>query len=314
MSLPSSDSTTLAGLSFEQILGLQWCFGVWQWAISVYNTHFSTCSADCFECWETLCNPDVPYSSKCSCDCLEYVPGGGECTDYAKIVPDTSTCCIEANQYLETEIDSSLTPVSSIGGQCSLHYNRPDDGNVLLSSSNILPTGHLFIIDAIEFECEGCIQSVSLYLNQSTNVSDNTGFTLSIWRPHNSTQSTSIVFVAQDSIPLSFDSQPIKWNNIYRAESTVNGELCFKPGDRLGVDIPMSFDGNILRPQSPDGVAYMLSSSVCNMLNDLLFAQGENTFAVPLIDVTIVSEGNSCIILVCIIGNTVIPLYISITS
>ena len=233
----------------------------------------------------------MPDSSKCSCDCLEYVAGDGECTDYSKRVPDSSTCCMEANHYLETEIASSLTPVSIIGGQCSLHYNQPPDGNVPLSSSNVLPKGNLFIIDAIEFECEGCIQSVSLYLNQSTNVDANTVFTLSVWRPHTSTQNTSIVFVAQDSIPLSFDSQPIRWNNIYRAESTVNGELCFKPGDRLGVSIAMSFDGKIVKSQSSDGVAYLQPFSVCYMLDDLLFTQSANTIDLPLMDVTIVSSG-----------------------
>ena len=294
-SLVSSDSTTPAGLSMEMKFKLQErFFFVAHRAMFLYNAFFLMCSADCFECWDTLCNPDALLSTKCSCDCVKYAPGGDKCTDIDKYEPDTSTCCMEAIQYLKTERDQSLTPVSTISGQCSVYYNQPADENIARSTYRLLPTGRLFLIDAIEFECEGCIQSVSLYLNQSTNVGDFTGFTLLVWQPHTLTQSSSAVFVARDTMSLTFDSQPVMWNNIYRAESAVDRMLCFKPGDRLGVNIPLSFSGKILVPSnSEEGVTYMQPSSVCHELNELVFFEElAKTSQVPLIDVTIVTSGN----------------------
>ena len=236
-----------------------------------------------------MCNPDTPITSEmCSCNCTL---GNDTCTTFSgDNLHDSSTCCSRASECLQEQINQSLAGDSSRSWQCSAYSNQPADQN--RSNYSLLPQGHLFVFDTIEFDCEGCIQSISFYLDQTTNAADNTSFTLSVWRPHTSVIESSIMFVSVESAMLTFNSQPVTWNNVYKAESTVKSRLCFEPGDKLGIALPQSFTGKILTPKYLDSVAYKQCLSVCSVLNEVLFEDAEQKTLVPLIELTVAPSGN----------------------
>ena len=238
-----------------------------------------------------MCNPDTPIPSEmCSCNCTL---SNDTCTNFsADDLDDSVTCYSRASECFQERINQSPTGDGGGSWQCSAYYNQPTDRNVPKSNYSLLPQGHLFVFDAIEFECEGCIQSISFYLDQTTNAADNTSFTLSVWRPHMSVIDGSIVFVSVRSAILTFDSQPVTWNQVYKAESTVKSRLCFEPGDKLGITLPQSFTGKILTPKYLDGVAYKQCLSVCSVLNEVLFEAAAQKTPVPLIDLTVAPSGN----------------------
>ena len=162
----------------------------------------------CRGCWKALCNPDMPIPSEmCSCNCTL---SNGTCTNFSSNdLYDSVTCSSRASECLHEQINQSLAGDSGGRWQCSAYYNQPADQELPSSNYSLLPQGHLFVFDTIEFDCEGCIQSISFYLDQTTNVADNTSFTLSVWRPHSSVINGSIVFVSVRSAILTFDSQPV---------------------------------------------------------------------------------------------------------
>lgn len=232
----------------------------------------------------------------CSCDCVKHVSGNDTCNNHSSYVPSNiDTCCSEANECFQKEINLSRAAVSGGSWPCSLYYNQPANQNLSRSNYDLLPQGHLYVIDTIEFGCKGCLQSVSLYLNQTTKDAGNTSFTLAVWRPYLSDVNGSSVnvFVSIGSTMLTFNSQPRMWNNAYKADSTVKTTLCFEPGDRLGVTLPHNFEGKILVPRpSSDSVVYKQCLSVCSELNEVLFKDMAQTVPVPLIDFTVVPSGN----------------------